>query len=67
MLTPPVGSPLYITHRAAQDPDVNLGQRTSIKNVLKSVYVIVPMALIAVLLLIFFPDIALFLPDTSAG
>lgn len=67
MLTPPVGSLLYITHRSAQDPDVNLGQRISIGDVLKAVYVIVPIALIVVVLLIAFPDIAMFIPDTSSA
>lgn len=67
MLTPPVGSLLYITHRAAQDPDVNLGQRISIGDVLKAVYVIVPIALVIVLLLIAFPDIVMFIPNTSGA
>lgn len=67
MLTPPVGSLLYITHRSAQDPDVNLGQRISIGDVLKAVYVIVPVALVIVVLLIMFPDIAMFIPNTSSA
>lgn len=67
MLTPPMGSLLYVTHRAVQDPEINLGQRISLGDMLKTVSVIVLLALIIVVLLIAFPDIALLIPNSSSS
>lgn len=67
MLTPPVGSLLYITHRTAQNPLVNLGQRITIGDVLTAVLFIVPVALVIVVLLIIFPELVMFIPDSASG
>ena len=68
MLTPPVGALLYVTHKTAQHPSVNLGQRISVNDVMKAVYVIVPLTLVIVVALILFPEITLFIPNLmSAG
>lgn len=63
MLTPPVGALLYVTHRTAQHPSVNLGQKISVGDVMKAVYVIVPVTLLIVVALILFPELTLVVPN----
>lgn len=67
MVSPPVGVLAMIVHAICKDPEVNLGQRISLKDVFVSAAYFLPMAIVMVLLLILVPEIATFLPDRSAG
>lgn len=66
MLTPPIGILAFILHGILQDPQVNLGQKITLKDVFVAVGWIMPGALLVIGLLIWFPDIALYLPDAAA-
>lgn len=63
-LTPPVGVLLYVVERLFKDPQVNLGQTVTVRDVFVSVLWVLPGALLALVILIFFPQIATFLPDS---
>lgn len=65
-LTPPVGILLYFLHSMFQDPEVNLGESISLKDVFTSVLMIIPGAVVMLLLMVFFPDIVMFLPDMAS-
>lgn len=64
-LSPPVGILLYFLHSMFQDPNVNLGQPISLKDVFTSVWLIIPGAVIMLMLMVFFPDIVMFLPNLT--
>ncbi|WP_229663148.1 TRAP transporter large permease [Microbacterium album] len=66
MITPPIGILSFIIHRIASDPAINHGRDTTIFDVYRGVTPYVLVSLGAVLLLIFFPEIATWLP-TWAG
>jgi TRAP-type C4-dicarboxylate transport system permease large subunit len=63
MVTPPIGVLSFIIHRISQDKNVNLGTPISLGTVFKGVMPFVAVALGFVLLLIMFPDIAMWLPN----
>lgn len=65
MLTPPVGVLVFLVHKICQNPDVNLGQRITLGNVFSAALLGVPLALIAIGLIIAFPDIALWLAESG--
>jgi C4-dicarboxylate transporter, DctM subunit len=65
-LSPPIGLLSFVVHRIAQEPGVNLGQSISLVEVFKGVLWFVLVALLIVALLILFPEIALWLPESSA-
>ena len=67
VITPPVGILAFIVHSIVKDKDVSEGQTISMGDVFKSVLWFMPMALVTVLLLIFFPWIATTLPNWSGG
>ncbi|MFE7422222.1 TRAP transporter large permease [Rhodococcus sp. NPDC057529] len=67
MVAPPVGVLAMIIHGICRDPQVNLGQRITLKDVFVAAGYFLPMAIIVALVLIFFPEIATFLPSRSAG
>ncbi|MFH5824663.1 TRAP transporter large permease [Georgenia sp. AZ-5] len=64
VLTPPVGVLSYILHNIVQDREVNLGQRISIGAVFQGVLCVIPVALLLVGLMIAFPEIVTWLPDS---
>ncbi|MEW2354415.1 TRAP transporter large permease [Spirillospora sp. NPDC029432] len=66
VVSPPVGILAFIIHSIAKDPEVNQGQDISLNDVFKSVGWFLPMALIVVLIMIFFPEISTFLPEWIA-
>lgn len=67
MLTPPVGILSFIIHGIVKDPEVNLGQRIDLKDVLVGVAWVMPVAILVTLVLIGFPDLVTYIPDRAAG
>ncbi|MGW0045137.1 TRAP transporter large permease [Rhodococcus sp. NPDC003348] len=67
ILSPPVGILAMVIHSIAKDPQVNLGKNIPLKDVFVASLWFLPMALVVVLVLIFFPEISTFLPDRSGG
>ncbi|MDJ0359765.1 TRAP transporter large permease [Rhodococcus sp. H29-C3] len=67
LVTPPIGMLTYIVHRLAQREEVNLGVPISLSDVFKGVAWFVAVSGGILVLLIFFPDIALWLPGNSAA
>lgn len=65
VVSPPVGMLSFIVHRLAQDPDVNLGKRISLVDVFRGVLPFVFTCIAFIVLLIFVPDIVLWLPGLS--
>ncbi|MBH0023016.1 TRAP transporter large permease [Salinibacterium sp. SWN248] len=63
ILTPPVGMLSFVIHKIVQDPAVNLGQHFKLTDVFKAVMLFLPMAIIVVLIWIFFPEIVTWLPN----
>lgn len=62
MITPPVGVLSYIVHNIAQKPEVNLGQQISLKDVFVSLLWFLPIAVFFLFLMIWFPEMATWLP-----
>jgi C4-dicarboxylate transporter, DctM subunit len=67
MLTPPVGVLVFLIHKIAQDPEVNLGQEVSLGSVFGAALLGVPLALLTLALLILFPELATWLPASGAA
>lgn len=67
IVTPPVGMLLYIMHRIVQEKDVNLGVPISLSQIIQGVVWSIPLSLSLLLLLIFFPEIAEWLPSRMSG
>ncbi len=67
ILSPPVGILAMIVHSIVKDPKVNLGKDIPLKDVFVAAAWFLPMAIVVVLILIFFPEISTFLPDHSSG
>ena len=67
ILSPPVGVLSMVIHSIAKDPEVNLGRNIPLKDVFVAALWFLPMAIAVVLLLIFFPEISTFLPDSSSA
>lgn len=67
LVTPPIGMLSYIVHRIASNPEVNLGVTVRLSDVFKGVAWFVATSAVILLALIFFPDIALWLPNSSAA
>lgn len=65
VLTPPLGVLSFIVHRIMQSPEVNLGKRVTLTDVFMGVLPFVAVATAFVVVLIFVPDIALWLPSIS--
>jgi C4-dicarboxylate transporter DctM subunit len=66
-LSPPIGMLSFIVHKLAQEPEVNLGKRITLLNVFAGVLPFVVVTIAMAILLIFVPDLALWLPGWSAG
>jgi C4-dicarboxylate transporter DctM subunit len=67
MVTPPVGVLTFIVHKLTQDPEVNLGKPFSLGEVFRGFMLFMPLALVLVIALIFFPEIVSWLPSLSAA
>ncbi len=67
LVTPPIGMLSYIVHRIASNPEVNEGMTVRLSDVFKGVAWFVATSAVILLALIFFPDIALWLPNSSAA
>lgn len=67
LVTPPIGMLSYIVHRIASNPEVNQGVTVRLSDVFKGVSWFVVTSAVILIALIFFPDIALWLPETSAA
>lgn len=63
VMTPPVGMMAFIVHKIAQDPEVNLGKSISLGQVFVGAGWFIPVPLAMLVFLIFFPEIATWLPD----
>ncbi len=63
ILTPPIGMLVFIGHRMAQDPTINLGHRITLQDVFSGVLLFVPLALVVVILIMIFPDLVSWLPS----
>lgn len=62
IITPPVGILTFIVHRIAQEPDVNLGHRIRLSDVFFGVLIFLPVTVLVLLMLIWFPQLAEWLP-----
>lgn len=67
ILTPPVGILSFIIHNIVKEESVNMGQRISMGDINKAVYLLMPTAIIVAVLLICFPEIATWLPEKLGG
>lgn len=63
LVTPPIGMLSFIIYRLAQDPEVSAGRKVSLVSVFAGTTWFVGVTLIGVVLMIFFPQIVLWLPD----
>lgn len=63
MLSPPVGILAFIVHGIVRDPEVNLGQDITLRDVFVAVGWFTPIAIVAGILLILFPEMATWLPE----
>lgn len=64
VVSPPVGILAFIIYSIVKDPEVNRGQKVSMGDVFMAATWFLPMAILVSLLLIFFPEIATYLPDS---
>lgn len=64
MLTPPVGILSFIVYGIVSDPEVNLGQVISMRDIFIAVGCFMPIAILAGLILILVPELATWLPST---
>lgn len=65
LVFPPIGLLTFVVHRIAQDPQVNRGVRVSLADVFRGTMPFVALALVVIVALIIWPEIALFLPDSA--
>lgn len=65
VLTPPVGVLVYIGHRIMQDPEVNLGQKMSLKDAFTGAMYFVPIAILLVVILTMFPELVTWIPELT--
>lgn len=63
ILTPPIGMLVFIGHRMAQDPTINIGHNITLQDVFSGVLLFVPLALMVVVLIMIFPDLVTWLPS----
>jgi C4-dicarboxylate transporter, DctM subunit len=63
MITPPVGVLSYVVHSLAQRPEVNLGQTITLRDVFTSLTWFLPLVVVFLVAMIFFPAMATWLPS----
>jgi C4-dicarboxylate transporter, DctM subunit len=66
VVTPPVGILAFIIHSITREPEVNQGQKITLNDVFVACWWFLPMAILVTIILIFFPEIATWLPDLSS-
>ncbi len=67
VVTPPVGILAFIIHTITKDPEVNQGQKITLNDVFAACWWFMPMAIITTVVLIFFPEIATWLPGLGSS
>jgi len=65
MVFPPIGLLTFLVHRIAQDPEVNRGRPVPLSAVFGGTMPFVAVVVLILVLLIFVPDIALWLPESA--
>jgi tripartite ATP-independent transporter DctM subunit len=65
VVTPPVGILSFIIYTICRDPEVNGGQEIGLNDVFAAALWFIPMAVVVVLVLIFIPEVATWLPSLS--
>jgi C4-dicarboxylate transporter, DctM subunit len=65
MITPPVGVLAYITYNLTKRKEVNQGVKITLNDVFVSILWFLPFALLFLIILIFWPDLATWLPSIS--
>ena len=63
MITPPVGILSFIVHNIAKNPEVNLGQDITLKDIFTSLLWFLPIAALFLVLMIAVPGMTEWLPD----
>lgn len=66
VLSPPVGILAFIIHTIAQEPEVNLGQKITLRDVFMSLVWFLPIAVAFVALIIFVPELVTYIPDLTS-
>ncbi|WP_066285478.1 TRAP transporter large permease [Arthrobacter sp. B6] len=66
MVFPPIGLLTFVVHRIAQDPKVNRGVKVTLGNVFLGIMPFTAISIVVVVILIFLPDIPLFIPSLAA-
>ncbi|GAA1638057.1 TRAP transporter large permease [Georgenia ruanii] len=67
VISPPVGILAFIIYSIVKDPEVNRGQKITMGDVFVAATWFMPMAVLVSLLLIFFPEVATFIPDLMSS
>lgn len=65
MVLPPVGLLSFIVHKITREPTVNLGMNISLKDVYSGGLLFIPLVIVLLVTLIFYPEIVLWLPNLS--
>lgn len=63
VLTPPVGMLVFIGYRMVMDPQINRGQKFTLRDVFEGAMIFVPLALGVVVLIAIFPELVTWLPE----
>lgn len=63
VLSPPVGMLAFVIHNISQEPEVNLGHKITLNDIFMSLVWFLPIAVAFVIIMIFFPGLATFIPD----
>ena len=66
LVTPPIGILSFVVHRLAQLREVNVGHTVTLIDVFKGVSWFIVVSLVVLVLMIFFPELATWLPGLSA-
>lgn len=66
VVTPPVGILAFIIHSITKEPEVNQGQTITLNDVFNACWYFMPMAVVVTVILIFFPEIATWLPSLGS-
>lgn len=67
VLSPPIGIIAMIIHSVVKDPEVNQGQKITLRDIFVTMAWFLPMAVIVILILIFWPELATIIPDMSSA